>query len=383
MKKKRLLSALLASALIISAMPFQAFAVDTDADGSINGSSNVVSNAEKKVVVPTSVNFSINPLGLPVNDNGIVTNDQIISAPFSFINKSNMDLQVSVSPKFSDPDGVTIASSPDEIKNTPNEAPTIFLQLAPATTKAPMTGTGDNLEFASSTALTFASGAGISTNVVASGEAVNVARFKLHNVKTAYEVSGGAMAYIPTNVDNDSADAIAFKFIGKVSQMSAWTGKSPKVEFNYKLDLISADSYANTDNNVAGAYGLVNKDLAATTAFNLATNGAISITGLPEGYTYSQLGFLLPTAAGAPINVTTSELETAILGASNPIGLTINGLPTYEMLLGTHFTWDAVTLTGQLKTDTLHGFNLRLFTVATNSTTGDKIAIISPIVLMD
>lgn len=381
MKKKRLLSALLASALIISAMPFQAFA-DTDADGSINGSSNVVSNAEKKVVVPTSVNFSINPLGLPVNDNGIVTNDQIISAPFAFINKSNMDLQVSVTPKFSDPDGVTIASSPDEIKNTPNEVPTIFLQLAPADDKAPMTGTGNGLEFASSTALTFASGAGISTNVVASGEAVNVARFKLHNVKGAYEVSGGAMTYIPANVNNSTADAIAFKFIGKVSQMSNWTGKSPKVEFSYKLDLISADSYADTNNNVAGAYGLVNKDLAATgPLFNLDADGNIGITNISEGFGYpSTMGFIVD--ANSSINVSREDIKAAILQADNIIGVRIGNYTTAEMVVNNHFTWNTNTKTGTLAVDRLHGSSLCIFAISTDGN-GNKEALVSPIVTMN
>lgn len=377
MKKKRLLSALLASALIISAMPFQAFATDTSSNGSINGSSNVVSNAEKKVVIPANVDFSINPLGLPVTDGGTVTNDQIISAPFSFINKSNMDLQVSVTPKFSDPDGVTIASSPDEIKNTPNEAPTIFLQLAPATAKAPMTGIGDNLEFASSPALTFASGAGISTNVVASGEAVNVARFKLHNVKTAYEVSGGAMAYVPTKVDKDSADAIAFKFIGKVSQMSAWTGKSPKVEFSYKLDLISADSYADTNNNVAGAYGLVNKDLAASgPVFNLNTSGHMAITDLPAGYRTTNLYYVF---SSTPISVTTSDIESAISGGT-VVGATVKGLTVSEMIYEDQYSWNGDTYSGDFTSQALsnlNGYNLVAFTIAIKEGSPD-IVIVSP-----
>lgn len=407
MKKNRLLSAFLAGALMVSAMPFQAFAADiTDppaGGGTITGDSTVVSQAQVRVVVPANTDFLVNPLELDVSG----VSDQIISAPFTFINKSNMDVQLSVSPEFTSDSGITVASSPDEIKNTIGEAPTIFLQVAPATTKPDLKGAGDTLEFDDATTPTFTSGDGISTTVTeeADGVTPNTTYFKLENLKKAYSVDtvtdpdAPKMEYDQTKATPADTDAVALKFIGKVSQMSTWTGITPKVRFHYEFNLISKEVYADNNNEVAGAHGLVNKNLAMTASIVLNADGTFETGGLnKETQTVAGLYYIVDDSiTGLSYNdikavVKASDFQTKMDAAGGNIGLPVGSYMIKQMKFGNGFTSinpdkeDGVVyeLSDAAKNNVFHDKDAMMVTVVKEKDTGALgELLVSPVVHMD
>lgn len=384
MKKKKLLSVILASALAVSVMPFQAFATEvgpsTTVGGTIGGDSTIASSAVIRGVVPRDFDFIVNPLELSVPGSGTA---QIISTPYTFQNMSNMDVQLSVTPVFVTTDGVHIASSPDEIKNVPGEEPTIFMQVAPAAEKPTLTGTPGSLDFASGTSLAFASGDGISMTVSGTADAANTAYFKLKNLKNAYTTDGITMTYDPTKNTIADTDAVGFTFTGKVSQLSKWDNPDIKlgVSVEYAFDFISSDSFADPDKVVTGTYQMLKENLAVSgPVFNLSKDGKISITNIPEGYKPTKMGYIID---GTSMSVSKADIETAI-SADGVVGAVIGSYTTKEMVRPTHFDWDSTTNTGSLVTTQLHNKYLYIFTILHNETDGkEDIAIVSPMVLMD
>lgn len=390
MKKKKLLSALLASALMVTAIPFQAFAdpvkaTPSDAlNGEISGSSTVASSALVRAIIPADFDFVVNPLELTVTGSGASagSNDQIISTPYTFINKSNMDLQLTVTPKFTSTNGITVASSPDEIKNVAGEAPIIFLQVAPITAKPALTGAGSTLQYDTASTPTFASGDGLSVTV--GKETTNPVYFKLHDAKSAYTTDGTDMFYDDDEVTSTVADAASFRFTGKVSQMAAWTDKAPGVTVEYKFDFITDDVYNDNTNDVAGTYNMVDTNLAVTgPVFSLSPSGALKVVDAPDGYTTTSLYYAWSENR---ISISQTDIEALLSAGTTIKGAVVNGNTIYEMLYPTDFDWDVVnnTMTGQIKAasmDFLDGRHMVVFTTLTKSGEPTLVAI-SPDVLM-
>lgn len=352
MKKKKLLSAILASALMVTAIPFPAFAAGvattSDAmDGSISGDSTVASSALLKVKLPTDFNFIVNPLELPVT--GSNETAQIISTPYTIINKSNMDVQVTVTPEFTSTTGVTVASSPDEIKNVAGEEPIIFLQVAPMAAEPKLINSGTSLQYdTSDTTATFASGDGLSVTI-GKEDTTNPVYFKMKNMKNAYSTDGVTMKYdesIPDSSGANKADAIGFKFIGKVSQMSEWTNHAPSVTVHYEFDFITNETYT-SNASVSGTYGMVDKDLAVSgPSVALTSDGKFTLVNL-EGLKTSGFYYLM---SDSTITVSKGDFKTALLSsnliANGPNATTIGGIKIRSLEGGQHYTWDKTTSTG-------------------------------------
>lgn len=389
MKKKKLLSALLASALMVTAIPFQAFAAPVKAtpsdalNGEISGSSTVASSALVRAIIPADFDFVVNPLELTVTGSGASagSNDQIISTPYTFINKSNMGLQLTVTPKFTSTNGITVASSPDEIKNVAGEAPIIFLQVAPITAKPALTGAGSTLQYDTASTPTFASGDGLSVTV--GKETTNPVYFKLHDAKSAYTTDGTDMFYDDDEVTSTVADAASFRFTGKVSQMAAWTDKAPGVTVEYKFDFITDDVYNDNNNDVAGTYNMVDTNLAVTTpVYNLASNGVMSFANVPEGYKPSGLFYLFDKTT--TLSITQSDIEAAAADVQELTGLEIDGHKVGKMT-GLLYTWPDLTKPGALSAQgkkNVSGGYLIVFTKFTKEGEESLFAV-SPCVHMD
>lgn len=348
MKKKRLLATVLASALMVTAIPFQAFAapVATSSDaksGDISGDSTIASSAMLKVKIPTDFNFVVNPLELPVTNpaNPTISNEtaQIISTPYTIINKSNMDVQVTVTPEFTSTTGVVVASSPDEIKNVAGEEPIIFLQVAPMAAEPKLTGTGTGLKYDTAATATFASGDGLSVTI-GKEDTTNPVYFKMKNMKNAYTTDGVTMKYdetVPDSTGANKADAIGFKFIGKVSQMAEWTNHAPSVTVHYEFDFITNETYTSND-SVDGTYGMVAENLAVTgPVFTLNADGTMALTNSPVGYDPTGLFYIY---SSSPMNVTNQEIETAADGNSLNELEVKSGVVIYEMPVGELLTWN-------------------------------------------
>lgn len=387
MKKKKLLSVILASALAVSVMPFQAFASQvtpgTTVGGTIGGDSTIASSAIIRGVVPKDFNFVINPLELNVPGSG---NAQIISTPYTFQNMSNMDVQLSVTPVFVTTDGVTIASSPDEIKNVPGEAPTIFMQVAPATTIPTLGGPAGNLDFVSGSALNFASGDGISMTVSGSSGAANTAYFKLKNLKQAYTTDGTTMTYDPNQNTAANTDAIGFMFTGKVSQLSKWDDPKIKlgVSVEFAFDFISSDSFADTTNVVAGTYQMLKESLVSPTAsIDFSSDGKFAFN-IPTGYHLGGgLGYFTDTKA---ITVTKADIKDAIETAWSTEGVTV-GSYTINNMEKAKYDWDTKTKKGYLfpaVMSSVSGRHMYLVSFCVSDTDPtDKYAVISSEVVLD
>lgn len=345
MKKKRLLATVLASALMVTAIPFQAFAtpVATSSDaksGDISGDSTIASSAMLKVKIPTDFNFVVNPLELPVT--GSNETAQIISTPYTIINKSNMDVQVTVTPEFTSTTGVAVASSPDEIKNVAGEEPIIFLQVAPMAAEPKLTGSGTGLKYdTADTTATFASGDGLSVTI-GKEDTTNPVYFKMKNMKNAYSTDGVTMKYdedIPDSTGANKADAIGFKFIGKVSQMSEWTNHAPSVTVHYEFDFITNETYT-SNASVNGTYGMVAENLAVSEpVFTLNSDGTFALTNLGD-YTEGILQWLV---SDDPITLTKAQIAQAIVNGDSTVG----GLNINTMGAG-DFTYDVTAKTGEI-----------------------------------
>lgn len=337
MKKKRLLATVLASALMVTAIPFQAFAgpVATSSDaksGDISGDSTIASSAMLKVKIPTDFNFVVNPLELPVT--GSNETAQIISTPYTIINKSNMDVQVTVTPEFTSTTGVAVASSPDEIKNVAGEEPIIFLQVAPMAAEPKLTGSGTSLKYdTADTAATFASGDGLSVTI-GKEDTTNPVYFKMKNMKNAYSTDGVTMKYdedIPNSTGANKADAIGFKFIGKVSQMSEWTNHAPSVTVHYEFDFITNETYT-SNASVSGTYGMVDKDLAVSgPVMTLKSDSTFKLENVGD-YNVGMLRYIM---SDTPITESKADIAQAVIDGDTTIGgkdlkTFIAGAFTYE-----------------------------------------------------
>lgn len=111
MKAKRFLAALTATA-ILAAMG--ATSVSAEADGSTWGNKevtgdNIVTSATIKYVIPTDLEFAIDAF-----QKGDETGSQIYSAGYTVINKSDVPISVSVSPKLQLKNDVELVSNPAE-----------------------------------------------------------------------------------------------------------------------------------------------------------------------------------------------------------------------------------------------------------------------------
>lgn len=387
MKKKKLLSALLASALMVTAIPFQAFATPVKAtpsdalNGEISGSSTVASSALVRAIIPADFDFVVNPLELTVTGSGASagSNDQIISTPYTFINKSNMDLQLTVTPKFTSTNGITVASSPDEIKNVAGEAPIIFLQVAPITAKPALTGAGSTLQYDTASTPTFASGDGLSVTV--GKETTNPVYFKLHDAKSAYTTDGTDMFYDDDEVTSTVADAASFRFTGKVSQMAAWTDKAPGVTVEYKFDFITDDVYNDNNNDVAGTYNMVDTNLAVTgPSLSLTTGGTFTASNVPSGYEVKNFYYIYD--ANNPITATSAAIQTAANGKTDFTDTVVGAYTINHMVYGENYSWDPATLSGVISsgawTAMRDGYFMAIIKVENTSDSTDTIAVASP-----
>lgn len=112
MKRKRLICAILALALLCSASS-AAFAAETG-----NTRTTVITTTTRmpviNVTVPGRGSVVINPLSLPVSVAGGTSREQIVSTPRSLVNKSDAPVTVDVSVAAAVRDGsdMTLASSP-------------------------------------------------------------------------------------------------------------------------------------------------------------------------------------------------------------------------------------------------------------------------------
>ena len=97
--KKKFLSTLLTSAIVVSAMPMSVFADDPN-QGSIEGGSTVLAPTEIiDVIVPTKFDIAFNPVGVTVTDktSGYYNNSaQILSGSYVIQNRSTVPVELDV-----------------------------------------------------------------------------------------------------------------------------------------------------------------------------------------------------------------------------------------------------------------------------------------------
>ena len=119
MKRKRLLCAILALVLLISAQPAMAAS---------NQRSTEITTTTKmptiNVTVPSKGSVVINPLSLPVSISGEESTDQIVCTPRQLINKSDVSLSVDITVTGANKEGseLELASSPTNGAGTAKKA---------------------------------------------------------------------------------------------------------------------------------------------------------------------------------------------------------------------------------------------------------------------
>ena len=131
MMRKRLLCAVLALALLLSA---QSAAAAAEA---ANERSMIITATTRlpvvKVTVPTSGQVYLNPLQLPVDVYGDATTDQIISYPLTIANESDAAVQVDVrvTGKVKPESDMTLASAPTNGTGTSKSA-FVYFEIKPS-----------------------------------------------------------------------------------------------------------------------------------------------------------------------------------------------------------------------------------------------------------
>lgn len=336
MKRFKSLSVVLASALLVSSIPMTTFGVTEG--GEINGGGTIIDGYVLDVDVPTDVPFMVNPQEFGVQVGGDTLTGQIISPGYAFRNRSSMPVQLDIIPSFASADGITIVTSEDEILNTNNEGHKIYLEIQPASVKP--TVNGDGVGEVSAPAI-------IPTSNYTTGPAITAepdAKMSFKLDAATYVVSGNSVEYKPGSFTSD--DAIAFKFGGKVSKYSKWDGKVINVNVKYDFGTISDADYDATDNEVAGRYNVLNKDLLKKgPQATLSNKGELVITGA-EDYTATALFFIMDST---PLN-----LNGVTPPANIKQGDTLGGY-SVSSLDPSGFDFDSATKTGALTAGTLAG----------------------------
>lgn len=297
-KAKKLMSLIMTAALTVTALPVTALAADAGG-GSIPGEGEVVGSIVYSVDVPTDLLFKINPYGydytLPAPGTG-TSSEQIVSTGYGFGNDSSMPIQVDVKVEFVSADGIKIVSSPDEIKNTADEERTLYMEMQPGAASADYDGTdvpiGSN----------FMSGSAIGTTGTTMSFKLNEAEYSLTAANTMQK-----------DGNNNTGDGVYFRFGGKASMYSDWTGRKAAVEATYTYNCISRDDYADPDNEVVAGSNVLKESLVkkgpsiALTANNVLTLTASDDYKTGENYNIQKMFFVV-SADGTPINLSAMTL---------------------------------------------------------------------------
>ena len=383
--KRRMATTMMAATLCTAMLGSTALAADPNKElgeaemgGSTITGDSEVENPTYKIVVPTTLEFAIDPF----QQKG---QSQIYSKDFYMVNKSNVPVQLDCAVTLAAGSGVELKNSAEEVTET-NSDKLIYMEAeipgtvaettasAPAAFKTALKTDGTDYWEASvapSTATTAAEemldttdakGTYTTSKKVGLGTAEKTLSFALKEADyqeyfTAEDKSASAKQF--KQVATSQAGSTAFRFSGKVNTKATWAAKAVTATVKYTFNGLTPTNYADlTKTPVAGAHAYVegSKDpaLVSVGAFTKASpanvvinfdlgvgSGAVDADGVTLAYGSSKTvvntakytvdmsnktvtidksaGFMVNAAADIPVYVTLTKGGSAVKELSGTI----------------------------------------------------------------
>jgi hypothetical protein len=310
-KNHKVLTAFILTLMMVMSLPIAAFA--TDSTGSIEGNSDVT-NVVLNVIVPTSLDFALDPLGLnTTGDNQVSTQD------YFFVNQTLAPVKVALDINVTTSNGAVLTKDVSKLKKDDTSATDKKLYFG----TLGATGLTGEAITTTDTAISYSAIFGSTTGPAAEYSEVTSSAATLvpFTPNTAGTTGAAVISFAldkavesttsPGSIESLAADnkgIAAFQFYSELNTYADWKDNDVTVSGSYTLTPLRTSTYSN---------------------FDFVDGGLNQLVATASTPTYSSAGFIVSGSAVSTLSTPVESVSSSAVNLTIPFyanGLTVKTL---------------------------------------------------------